>query len=350
MTDQGRPVRIALVGAAGVMGTRLLVEADRMRSVEIVTGVYRPDKGRDVSLSDALALYPFDKRVMAERRVLDASREEVQRFSEETGVSFESAEDYAFEGDCDVVLDVTRRGLCSASEWAERFSGPVIMQEGAAGKGQIITMPVIPETEGNIYRHGGCIHSGVVPIIHQLGVLVLDVRLIVTMQATQTISQPPRAGRLEAVSFEMPDRPKKELMELFPDSEWHVPAITHVAGIPVYAVQLHMILKGKLDWEQIFAVLTGAPFVGIVPKEVTEDTYPLVMGMNLGLNIPPILVYSGMSDVRFEGENTKVKLAMSLNSRRVAVLPNLAAALALGRELSPLDAMRRIERSFGFKP
>src|SRR3989338_230032 len=284
-----RKVKVGIRGIAGLLGKRLAREIRKQPDMEIAFGILRCDSTLEMLLSS-----PTDLSWMKEMPLyLDDKTERIKECNEsQKEISFKSANtDLNLKDECDILIDAASPG--TREKWDERYRGfkkPVIIQSGEYPYGRLVSPPLIEEGHGNIYRQGGCILSGVSPVLAALKEEMKGVRIHVLMQYDKKLND-------------------------FPTNQ-----------------KIHSIYLDDTSGE-------------ILRKEVQ---YLLrEQAQAIGKSIPPIVVYGCDLDYVVPRENN-IRLRIAIYSRMIAVLQNIDAIRMLANGTMPVDAMKITDEYAGF--
>lgn len=352
-TVSHRPVAVCIRGAAGLLGSRLNELISRTPHILVAAGVYKNDATLERLLERAqfaaVNAHPFWRQ----RCFLDESLDVVTQVNQAQAgrITFEPISALHLNQVCDVVIDAgVGRDHALQKQYAT-FSGPIILQDGEYPRGRLIAPPLIaPAQGGNRYRQGGCLLSGIVPVLAPWQQQLCRVRLHIVMQHDGRDADFLITERLNSFRMAEQYRPRleDELTQLFPGAAILVDSIIQIPGLLHYAVTIEAELQGSWSKAEISETLSHCPRIRILPDGVL-GTYEVNLARAVSDSIPPILVFGGSIEANSSAPNTTtVRLCLGLYYRTLAVLPNVDAIHMLAHGLTPLEAMRQTDRAMGF--
>lgn len=343
-------MRVCIRGAAGLLGSRLMTAISRTKDLVVTVGVYK----HDATLDRLIERNAFGKALWPKRCFLDESTMKVDEVNKRYAgqISFEHISELNLAEECDVVIDAGVGRDHALQKQYTAFRGPIILQDGEYPRGRLIAPPLLTVNQGgNRYRQGGCLLSGIVPILAALPQPLRQVRLQIVMQHDGRDSDFMITERLN--SFRLADhyipRLEDELHQLFPQTEVTVASIVQIPGLLHYAVIIETDIPGLWQVDHIQQALLCAPRVRLLPNSMT-GSYEINLARATTNCIPPILVFGGSIATALHSTYTSVRFGMALYYRTLAVLPNLDSIRMLLQGLSSVAAMDQTDRDMGFKP
>ncbi len=344
-----KKVRVCIRGLFGLLGWRLAQAIEKNPDIKISTSIGVADKSLEKLFSSQ-----DSSRLRHINLYLDEPHKVVEKINkEQTLFHFEPADQLNLRSVCDVVVDATAPG--SRHKWDERyrhFGGPVIIQSGEYPYGRLLVPPLCDErVEGNVYRMGDCILSGLSPILASFKEIAERFRVHVLMQYGQKLEDYPTAQRIGATYLNntLASEVKDGLTSIFPTQEIVIENLLQVPGQDYYTVTLHLDSKVPLSGDDVREMLRRRPRILVLPKGITStyeiDHYLREEARSNRGDIPPITVYD---DFDFGPTKTDIRIVSVLYSRLIAVLPNIDAIRILGRGMDPLEAMKMTDKYMGF--
>ncbi len=338
---------------AGLLGKRLAREIQKHPDIEITFGIVKNDE-----TLRRLLYSPFKDDMTWVTKIpiyLDEGRRKVQEINElQQKIRFEPADQLNLRKTCDILLDTAAPG--SRENWDERyrhFEKPVILQSGEYPHGRLISPPLIEETnQGNIYRQGGCIVSGLSPILAAIQQLVNRIRVNVLMQYDQKLNDYPTNQITKATYFgdDQVTAVEEELKSLLNTKEVKVDDLFKVPSLDYYTFSLHLEMKRPQSREKIREMLEQTPRIMIASESITS-TYGIdhlykEEALSLGRDIPPIVLYG--CDLQDGHKEREIRIRAAIFSKMIAVLPNIDAIRILAKGMEPLEAMKMTDHYTGF--
>ena len=347
-----RKVKVGIRGIAGLLGKRLAREIRKQPDMEIAFGILRCDSTLEMLLSS-----PTDLSWMKEMPLyLDDKTERIKECNEsQKEISFKSANtDLNLKDECDILIDAASPG--TREKWDERYRGfkkPVIIQSGEYPYGRLVSPPLIEEGHGNIYRQGGCILSGVSPVLAALKEEMKGVRIHVLMQYDKKLNDFPTNQKIHSIYLDDTSGEilRKEVQSLLNGKEVIVEGMLQVPGLDYYVVTFHLDTKRLLNGKVLREYLESRPRINIAPENFSS-TYEIdhllrEQAQAIGKSIPPIVVYGCDLDYVVPRENN-IRLRIAIYSRMIAVLQNIDAIRMLANGTTPVDAMKITDEYAGF--
>ncbi len=331
-------------GASGLLAQRLISVMKLVPSINIF-GIYKYDP----TLVRMLEIWNI-KNGMPDFVFLDENERIIEKVCKEFGVNFDSVEMFDISG-IDIVVDTTP--MTKQFSLYQHFKGPIIMQDGMYPKGKLISLPKDGKRFGDgdhRFRQGGCILSGIVPILYILEDLIEKVEMKILMQEDERGNDYLISERLTSVRHDdgACEQISEELTILFPSFDSGLFSITKVPGLINYQVEFFFTFKKKLSKEDFVELIhnSGLKRVQILNSNIKSGyTLNLARSMPGAESIPPIHIFSSL--YKNLGERT-VSVTASLYHRTLPILANLDSIFHLGFGLNPLKAMERTDELMKF--
>ena len=351
-TTHSAPVRIGIRGAAGLLGSRLLVAMGRTKDLRATVGICRKDPTLERMVSRMEFGGLLARQALPEKIYIEAGEEDIAALNAKIGEPrFFPIREIDLADACDVVIDAATSATGKERTAVfQGFTGPIILQDGAYPHGRLIAPPLIAASQGgNRFRQGGCFISGVMPVLAAFQEGLKRARMYLIMQYDGREADFLITERV--ITFRVADqyrpRMREELAALLPDARCEVMSVIQIPGMLHYAVTLELECHGSLTAEDVREILRTIPRVRYLPPEV-NGTYELNLARVLDDRIPPITPLGSTLEVQSSGGTTNVRLVLALYYRTLAVLPNLDAIRMLIQGMNPIDAMRQTDRDMGF--
>lgn len=345
-------IRVAVRGASGLLGSRFLAAVGRTADIRVTAGIVKNDPTLTRLIERCAFGGPLERQALPEKLYLDENSEIIERLNKEhVGlIAFRPLRELNIAASCDVVIDAAMGKDHVLQPQYNTFPGPIILQDGEYPRGRLIAPPLIaPAQGGNRYRQGGCLLSGLAPILHAFRDDLRQVRLHVVMQYDGRDTDFLITERTNTFRLADHYRPRmeEELKQLLPRTQTQVVSVIQIPGMLHYTVTLELELSGSAASAAIRQHLAEQPRLRLLPDSVT-GTYEINLARVLDERIPPILVFGGSIATTPYSGRTLVRLTLALYYRTLAVLPNLDAIRILCQGYEPLEAMRQTDRDLGF--
>ena len=340
--------RVGIRGV-GLLAWRLMLalNGNHRSTINVHAALYRCDPTLEQFLQ-RFRIGKFSKGILPRENFIAGSEEDLRHANEMADglISFRSAKELCFEGSVNAVIDTApvANNSSGGKGGIDQFSGPIILQDGAYPQGRLILPPSRAPGNGNRHRLGGCILSGVVPVMAAFQRELRACRLHVVMQNDKRDNDFLIRERLTSLAFEpaYPARLDEELSALMPEVQFDTVSVTQIPGLLHYGLTLDLELSSMPSMDEVFSRLDGMPHVRVLPKGVTS-TYQVNMVEREGIAIPPIMVIR--DSVRVKGNS--LRLFVALGYRTVTVLPNIDTLRVVLKDMDPMDAMRETDCELG---
>lgn len=349
------PIRVAVRGASGLLGSRLLAAVGKTHDLRVTAGVVRSDPTLERLIGRLAFGNPAERQALPEQFYLDESDAVLHQLNRKLGgrLTMRPLSELNLAAVSDVVVDAASgapgKGHPLQAQY-QNFAGPIILQDGEYPIGRLIAAPLIaPSQGGNRWRQGGCFLSGIAPILAVFGPELKSLRLHLVMQCRGRESDfliTERVNSFQIADYYIPQM-EKELGLLLPNCESTVESVIQIPGMLHYAVALEMTVSSKFTVADVKHQFAHLPRVRLLPDAVT-GTYEINLARVLDDRIPPIMVFGGSVTCRPDGTGANIRFKLALYYRTLAVLPNLDAIRVLCQGLDPLEAMRQTDRDMGF--
>jgi glyceraldehyde-3-phosphate dehydrogenase/erythrose-4-phosphate dehydrogenase len=347
-------IRVCIRGIFGLLGSRLALAIRKNPDMQLVVGIAK----NDPTLKEALAsLQPLPEHIvqhaLAEKTYLD-ERHSVVRDTNASQhfVAFEPADQLNLSKACDVVLDAASPG--SVGKWMERyraFQRPVILQSGEYPTGTSIVPPLIGGNNGNIYRQGDCVLSGVVPVLSYLEPIVARAQMYILTQYTEKLNDYTTDERLGTTYLrdDVETQLNNELQPLLPTMELLLVGVSQVSGLSYYTATMLLESRWPLTGQELSEFLCSKPRIRVVPG--IRSTYEIAHFHHarmhaFGKSIAPITIFG--NDLTSRAKSTQFKIRLAIDYRYIAVLPNIDAVRMLVRAMGGEEAMQITDAHIGF--
>ncbi|MFA4818618.1 MAG: hypothetical protein WC621_02125 [Patescibacteria group bacterium] len=350
-------IRVGIRGVAGLLGSRIAAAIQRTNDIKLEVGVVLPDRTLETLLNRRQFLPQFQcalpKQLFVQVPNHTGGESEIVRQLNARGqVRFQGVSQLSWRKSCDVIIDnAYPAGKEVVEEQYRAFPGIVILQDGAAPEGRLIVPPLTaPDAgQGNRYRMGDCILSGLVPLLYPLRDIAKTVRVHLLTQFDGRESDYLITERAHAfyVRDDLRVKVTKDLGVLFPDQEIDVEAVIQIPSLLHYQLTLSVELREAINHNDLRYRLGTMPRVRLVPSGVTS-TYDVNLARSFSDEIPPIVVFESSLEPGV-GASSMVRIVAALYYRTAAVLPNLDSIRILAQGMDPIEAMRQTDRDMGFK-
>ncbi len=348
--------RVGIRGVAGLLGTQIADAIQKTKDISLEVGVVLPDKTLDTVLSRAKFL-PQSKSALPKQLFVQVpvhlGRENmiVRELNHRESTTFQGISQLSWKKNCDVIIDnAYPAGKEVVEEQYNSFPGKIILQDGASPEGRLIVPPMIaPDTnQGNRYRMGDCILSGLVPLLYPFRDVMQNMRIHLLTQFDGREVDYLITERAHAfyVRDDLRAKVQGSLETLFPNQGVDVEAVIQIPSLLHYQLTLNLEMQEPLSKVEVHERLNSMPHVRLVPNGVTS-TYDINLARSFSEKIPPIIVFESSLESRYEKTNT-VRIVAALYYRTAAVLPNLDAIRIVSQGMDPIKAMRQTDRDMGF--
>lgn len=347
-----KKIRVGIRGLAGLLGSRLAAAIVRTSDMVTTVGIVRDDLTTRRLIEHTK--FGSDEWYTSIPSVIyvDGVQQDCEALAPLAAgrITFRPIEDLDLATTCDVMVDAaTGRVEGALADQYQKFSGPIILQDGAYPTGRLIAPPLVaPSQGGNRWRQGGCFLSGIAPILAPFASQITDLRFLLVMQYDGREADFTIAERLNTVTIADHYLPRfeKELRELLPSD---IPigivgeGVVQVPGMLHYVVTLIFGLKRGIGPTVVTNILAQSPRVRILPEGLVSS-YPLNLARTVDPYLPPISIVSDT----IVAQSGAVRCKAFLYYPTLAVLPNIDAIRILVQRLDPLEAMRQTDRDMGF--
>lgn len=352
-------IRVGIRGVAGLLGSRIAAAMQKTNDMSLEVGVVLPDRTLETVLNRGQFL-PQSQGALPKQLFVQIPNhkgresEIVHQLNARKQVHFRGVSQLSWRKSCDIVIDnAYPAGKEVVEEQYRTFSGIVILQDGAAPEGRLIVPPLIaPDAnQGNRYRMGDCILSGLVPVLYPLRDIAKTVRVHLLTQFDGRESDYLISERAHAfyVRDDLRTKVAQDLGKLFPDQEIDVEAVIQIPSLLHYQFTLHVELRETITHDDLRCRLKTMPRIRLAPSGVTS-TYDVNLARSFSDEIPPIVVFESSLEPGVVDSSRMVRLVAAIYYRTAAVLSNLDAIRILAQGMDPIKAMRQTDRDMGFNP
>jgi len=351
-------IRIGIRGAAGLLGSRIAAAIERTNDMSLEVGVVLPDRTLETILNRN-QLLPQSRATLPKQMFVQVPKHQgresdiVRELNARDDVHFQGISQLNWKHHCDVIIDnAYPAGKDAVEEQYRRFPGIIILQDGAAPEGRLIVPPLLaPERDqGNRYRMGDCILSGLVPLLYPLQDIAKRIRVHLLTQFDGRESDYLITERAHAfyVRDDLRKKVATDLGTLFPGQDIAVDAVIQIPSLLHYQLTLHIELDAAITPQELRGRLTLMPRIRVAPSGVTS-TYDVNLARSCSERIPPIIVFESALEPHTVASR-QVRIVAALYYRTAAVLPNLDAIRMLTKGMDPIAAMRQTDTDMGFNP
>jgi len=342
------PVRVAIVGALGNLGSRLAIALSQDPAFNLAVGVVQPDDNLIRALS-ALETNPELKSIIwAEEMFMAERHQKVRNWNaRQSLIKFKPVDQLSLKNSCDVVIDVTNYGSRELMRQYLDFKCPVILQSGAK-IGNLISPPLVLPSADGIYRQGDCLVSALIPVLSAFNGLT-SIRMHLIKQYGEQLGDYPTYQRLNA-TYLCPDVVKylmRELSQLLPEVRLEVEGVYQIPGLIYYTATLILELDQAISGADLRNKLGSQPRLKVVGDQITStydiDYYLQARLQMAGSSLPPIIVYGSTLKPGKDEVAKRVYLQLAIYYKLIAVLPNIDALRILCLGEDPQTAMRRTD-------
>ena len=343
------PIKVAVVGLIGNLGSRLTAILNQSPEFEVAAGVVQPDNNLTKNL-DILSVSPQLKQtIFAEKMFMTGRRKDINLWNQKQNqVYFESVDQLSLKKEVEAVIDVTPKGSRELIQQYHDFAGPVILQSGAAPLGKSISPPIIEKADNNIYRQGDCLVSALVPVLKAFDGLK-SVRLHLIKQYGEKLLDYPTYQRVNAIYLctDVADYLKAELSSLMPQVGIEVEGVYQIPGLMYYTATLALELAHPIDGSILKERLSSLPRMMVVADELTSS-YDIDYRLRdpfraVGRGLPPISIYGATLEPGLGSSSKSVKIQLAIYYKLIAVLPNVDALRVFLLNESPTEAMEKTD-------
>ncbi len=347
------PIRLALRGAGGLLGHRLLrtilaTQPDMAVPYVILdtdTASYRRFEGAMRGLRNPTEIEVF----------VDATHDRLRTLQTEWNSPWPlQPQDQVFGKlmGVDAIVDTAIvPGKDGMKDSYDHFSQskPIVFQSGTYPRHHLAASPfgLMPLTEGpHTYRQGDCLLSGVGPLIFPFRERIQKLDLHLLVQRQKRLNDYTLRDNLDdlIVTPGLEDRVKREVHELLPhlDESCVEASVFEVPGHDYYLCEVKARLTEPLTEEDFLETLRAQPRVAVLPRTIEISTgqiqqlirEPLIEN---GRRLKPILVFSCPGAVRIRKK--KLLFRAAFYSKAITMLPNIDTVRSLVRGMAPLEAM-----------
>lgn len=357
------PIRLALRGAGGLLGHRLLrtilATQPDMAVPYVILG---PDTESFRRFEGAMRGLRHPKEIEV---FVDATRDRLRTLAQEWNSPWPlQRQDQAFGKlmKMDAIVDAAivpgKDGLKNFYDDFSR-SKPIVFQSGTYPQHHLASPPFgpMPLAEGPYtYRQGDCLLSGVGPLIFPFRERIRKLDLHLLVQRQKRLNDYTLRDNLDdlIVTPGLEDRVKREVHELLPhlDESCVEASVFEVPGHDYYLCEVKVRLAEPLTEEDFLETLRGQPRVTVLPPTIEISTgqvqqlirEPLIEN---GRRLKPILVFSCPGAVRIRDNQLLFRAAFY--SKAITMLPNIDTVRSVVRGMTPLEAMRQTD-AYYFTP
>lgn len=337
-----RKARIAIRGAFGQLGARLIGALGKQPDLEATIGLVRRDPTAElrgfatVEGNPNLRLYTSDEGELGPLKDLgfDAKLWRNKNFD-----------------DIDLVIDTTPPGKGADFAYRSRENNkPIIVQSGEKGFGRLVSPPLIAGGEGIIFEAGDCNVNAISVIGSALWNILSRVGVNILMQHGRFFHGRLRDEPVLSTYFVSGKPTQEHLKHLFPSLDLIVGEISQVPSLRYYTHTYIMETADPVDAGEVRELLDQHPRIRCLPH--ATSTYDVREFDNIlraagGARLPPIVPIIIRGGTPFEKSKT-VEMIVTIDSRRITVLPNIDAARTLLWGIEPIESMRMTDATMHF--
>ena len=362
-TSDRKPVRVAIRGITGLLGTRLALALQRDPRFNVSAAVARNDPSLRRFLDSMKALGEQAANPVFERMFLDERHKVVRDFNSSNSVDFYPVDQLNLSKECDVLVDTTSPG--NFKFWEERyqhFRKPVLLQSGEYPNGRLISPPFLEPGTGNLFRQGDCILSGLIPVLFHLLPFASRLTLNFLTQYTEKLMDYTTDVKLKAtyVRSDVAKQLNLELSSVFDGiinsinlergsrlgCDFSVMGVLQVPGLSHYVATIVLETHNPMSGNDIAQLLKGKPRIRTVPSLKGTDELQYHKELVSPLELPPLTVFG--EDLDSSEKRTYFRFFISMDYKYLVPYANLDSLGMIALDLDPLDAMRRTDEAMNF--
>lgn len=354
-----KPIRLAIRGAGGLLGHRLLhTILSTQRDMVVQCVILGTDDLSFTRLRSVLAEFSAPKTDPI-KIFVSATGQKIQELMERWDSPWPLEplnQGHGAINNTDAIIDTAiiqgRDPLTTVYEENGQRK-PIVFQSGTYPHHQLITPPFGEPVKAKAmqsYRQGDCILSGVAPALFGIREHIKHLDLRFNVQKQRPSSGHSTRDDLDAfcMDSEIQDRSLAQLASLFPKlspKNFDV-SVIEAPGHDYYFCEVRAVLNKSMTREEFLACVREQPRVAIIPEYIPMDTgqvkkYLLDPAMYSGKKLPPVLVFSGPGAIQTRGR--KLIFRVAIYSKMIAVLPNIDSVRALVRRIPFIEAMRQTD-------
>ncbi len=338
------PVRVAIRGFAGLLGSRLALAINKMPDMRVSAGIVKKDPTL-AALLKSVSMLPenIQGAVLPETLYLDEKHAVVREVNSHDSIVFAPADQMDLSKECDVLVDASAPvAFADRMKKYSSFQGPILLQSGDYPNGRLITAPLIEPNlgQGNLYRQGDCILCGVVPVLAHLVPVARSISMHILTQYTDKLIDYPTDIRLSATYLrdDVGSSVAPQLASML-GCEAKILGVSQVPGLSYYTITVLLNTNGEFTGTDITNLLEGKPRIKVLYS--VNSTYEIEHFYNerlreTGLPAKPIYVILSDSAQR----SSEFRLVIALNYKPLVALSILDSIRALTTGVSLEEAMR----------
>lgn len=357
------PIKVAIRGAGGLLGHRLLREILNSQSdMDISAVVLGTDE--ESFLRFESALYGLAERARDIKIFIDATREDIQALMKKWKTSLELLpldQSFGELKKTDAIIDTAIvPGKDSLVDFYRKYSAkkPIIYQSGTYPLHTPLAPPFEPpETENGslMFRQGDCLVSGIAPILYPIRDSVKNIRLGLVVQRQTRLNDYTLRDNLADTIMDpkLENYVKETISGLFSNlGKDDIKAIIfQIPGLDYYLCTFEFDLLEPMNRDQLLGILKNQPRIKLAPPSIPISTGQLEQKLreqHISLNIPlqPIVCFTCPGGIEVEGN--KVVIRAAFYSKLITMLPNIDSVRALVRKIRMDESMRQTDKNIGY--
>ncbi|MBT3704940.1 hypothetical protein HOG17_04140 [Candidatus Peregrinibacteria bacterium] len=362
--SHNEPIKVAIRGAGGLLGHRLLREIlNSQPDIDVSAVVLGTDE--DSFRRFEIARYGLDEKEKDIKIFIDTSRKNIRKLKGAWGTSFELLpldQSFGELGKTDAIVDTAiLPGKDNLADFYRTYSAkkPIIHQSGTHPLHAPIAPPFEPPgtEDGSLnYRQGNCLVSGVAPILNAVRSKITDIRLgLVVQRQTRLNAYTLRDNLADTIMDPTLEEYVKETVSgLLPslDKDNIEARVFQVPGLDYYLCTFEFNLSESVSRDQFLEILRNQPRIKFAPASIPISTGQLEQKLReqcISLNIPlqPIVCFTCPGGIEVEGQKVVVRAAFY--SKLITMIPNIDSIRALVRGISMEESMKQTDENIGYK-
>src|SRR3989338_307473 len=279
-----RKARIAIRGAFGQLGTRLIGALGKQLDLEATIGLVRRDPTVELRGFAAVEGHPDLQLFTTDESELGALKDLGFNVGLWTNDHFR---------DVDLMIDTTPPGKGADFAYRSRENNkPIIVQSGERGFGRLVSPPLIAGGEGIIFEAGDCNVNAISVVGSALSGILTRVGVNILMQHGRFFHGRLRDEPVISTYFVSGKPTQEHLQHLFPILDLTVGNISQVPSLRYYTHNFVMETADLVDAGEVRDLLDKHPRIRCLPHATsTYDVreYDNILRAAGGARLPPIV-------------------------------------------------------------